>query len=192
MATALASSRDVTLTVCYDIYVDGSCDHGHAIGAAAEISPVGAAVEVCRRVLGRRGYFVGPGAGEVLSILLGYRTYRFFLSSLSEDVRQALKFTMHTDSSHALLYLNGFTPTDPAGTKLLPLIALLREERRRHPELEVRKCSSTENRADRSAWKAMRAARDGRDNFASTEWMQFDDVLLAALNEVEARTKIVH
>ena len=114
-----------------------SSHHRHAIGAAAEISLNGAAAEVCH-VLGRRGYFVGPGACEVLSILLRYRTYRFFLSSLSEDVRQALDMTMHTDSDNSLLYLNGFTPTDPAGKKLLPLIALLREERRRHPELEVR------------------------------------------------------
>ena len=173
----------------YAIYVDGSCDHRLAMGAAAEIRPLHAEMQpLVSHVLGRKGYFVGPTASELTSMILGYRAYGIFQSSTSGDAVRCLDITMFTDSAHGLKYLDGFTPTSAAGWKLLPLINLLRAEARLRPELHVWKCSRAENCAHHAAVRAMRVARDGAGDVA---W-NGDGDLLAALLEVEARTRAVH
>ena len=159
------------------------------MGAAAEIRPLHAAMQpLVSLVLGRQGYFVGPTTSELTSMIFGYRAYGIFKSSTSGDAVHGLDITMFTDSAHVLTYLGGFTPTSWAGWKLQPLIDLLRAEEMLHPELRVRKCSSAENLADHTARWAMRVARDGAGHVA---WDGGGD-LLAALLEVEARTRMVH
>ena len=167
----------------YDIFVDGSTEHRVAIGAAA----VASTGNSCR--VRRRGFFVGPAASELLGVMLGYRVYQFLLNDLEHDQRDSRSATLHIDSDICIKYMNGFTPSKAAGRKLMPLIDLVREEQRRHPQVTWTKCTSAESRADSLAYTAMCEARDqsivdGPDETGSA--------LFAAVCEVETRTRAVH
>ena len=80
----------------YDIFVDGSTEHRVAIGAAA----VASTGNSCR--VRRCGFFVGPGASELLGVMLGYRVYQFLLNEKEQEQRDSCSATLHIDSANCI------------------------------------------------------------------------------------------
>ena len=169
--------------------MDGSTEDRVAIGAAAVAYSHGLRSTGNYCSVRRRGFFVGPGASELLGVMLGYRVYQLLLNDLEHDQRDSCSATLHIDSASCIKYMDGLTPYKAAGRKLMPLIDMVREEQRRHPQVTWTKCTSTENRADALAYSAMCEARDhgvedGPDEIGSA--------LFAAVCEVESLTRRVH
>ena len=174
----------------FDLFVDGSCAHFMAIGAAA-VMVERTNTRVVVSYMGLRGRFVGPATSELVALLLGFQVHRSVTQSAVEtEPRRVWHVRLHTDSERVLDYLHGHVPTTPEGRKLLPLITLARAESARHPEVEVVKCHSKRNEAHSYAINAMRTARDNAaDQLLFTE---LDARVYVALNEVEALTRAVH
>ena len=133
--------------MAYVIYVDGSNRDRAYLGAAACIWSVDDRGNAARlqwpwhHVVALPGYFVGPATSELVAVILGYPMYNEFFHRHERTLSQ-----LFTDSERAFGYADN-DPTSPEGQKLWPLISLMRDEIRSHPELTLCLCRGTENLA---------------------------------------------
>ena len=186
------------------ICVDGSNQDGACMGAAAGIWRVdrcGIPIslhEPWHHAVAVPGYFVGAACCELAAVILGYRMYDEFLRRRGIIIQK-----LFTDSQRAYSYKDN-DPESPEGEKLWPLIRLMRDEIRRHGELDLGLCRGKENPADRLAKSAVKVVGPSsgepagvwfdRCGFALSpviEWGMGEN-LLEAIREVERMMLDVH
>ena len=88
----------------FDLFVDGSCAHFMAIGAAA-VMVERTNTRVVVSYMGLRGRFVGPATSELVALLLGFQVHRSVTQSAVEtEPRRVRHVRLHTDSERVLDY----------------------------------------------------------------------------------------
>ena len=129
------------------VWVDGSTQHGVALGASAVVTD---GFREMVHYTGSRGHFVGSATAELIALLLGLNAGR--------GLRQ---YTLCLDSAVVLSYMNGHQPTTLEGMRLMPLIEVARLElARAGGRVRLLQVPRSQNRAHASALRAMRGARD--------------------------------
>ena len=155
------------------LWFDGSTDDRRGVAGCAVLTmPSG------ERLVTKAhcpGFFLGSATSELLGFLRGL--------DLAKNLHPGSMLSVRSDSQRVVGYLSGVKPSSAAGRKLLPLIALAREQLALcGHDVQLRWESRRSNPAGPLATAAMRAARD-------EGWLRptgLPDGAMPALRQVEA------